>query len=573
MRTRVWLVAGALILGGAGPAVAEDIDTPQVPGRGAHLSGEANRAPARTKVTFYAGLQRPESGAEQALRSVSDPASATYRNFPSRRRVAAKYGAPAATVRAVRRSAQKSGLKVTLDDTGVFAAVQGTAGQMGDWLGKPVKQQTGTRGGLRATFLSSRGLPPKDVRAQIVEFIAVDVQVTASSLAYAGTNDGSPRSCLPSASPKVNRFTYSYNQLRTAYGVDSLPATAAVGRRSRVTVLAQGDGFSRTALYSSALCFGLPEMAFKRVSVPGLAVSLPVGDEGNLDVQVVQSVLPADSTVTVVESAGFDQRDFLSWSTAFGQKRLPHVVTTSYGYCEPELRFLPPGTLSLTESVLLRLSLAGTSLFAATGDRGSSDCINNSTGRGPKRKAVDYPAASPHVTAVGGTRITLDAGNQRTAEVVWNATRLSAPLGPEELAGGGGSSRIFTRPWWQAEVVGGSRRALPDISAHAAGAPAWPLFSVDPQGQVFVGPVGGTSAAAPFVAASVGLIAAKQKTPFGLLQPALYSLPDSAVFDVTKGSNDLHNLGCCQATVGYDRASGLGTPRFERWLRDLPKPR
>jgi hypothetical protein len=45
-----------------------------------------------------------------------------------------------------------------------------------------------------------------------------------------------------------------------------------------------------------------------------------------------------------------------------------------------------------------------------------------------------------------------------------------------------------------------------------------------------------------------------------------------AFFDVTKGSNDLAGVGCCQATVGNDPASGLGVPNWATLPATLPKP-
>jgi subtilase family serine protease len=36
------------------------------------------------------------------------------------------------------------------------------------------------------------------------------------------------------------------------------------------------------------------------------------------------------------------------------------------------------------------------------------------------RSRVAWPASSPFVTAVGGTQLTLNGANRRTAEVVWN---------------------------------------------------------------------------------------------------------------------------------------------------------
>ena len=45
-----------------------------------------------------------------------------------------------------------------------------------------------------------------------------------------------------------------------------------------------------------------------------------------------------------------------------------------------------------------------------------------------------------------------------------------------------------------------------------------------------------------------------------------------AFYDITIGNNDLANVGCCQATVGYDLASGLGVPNWAVLPATLPAP-
>ena len=42
--------------------------------------------------------------------------------------------------------------------------------------------------------------------------------------------------------------------------------------------------------------------------------------------------------------------------------------------------------------------------------------------------------------------------------------------------------------------------------------------------------------------------------------------------DITTGNNDLDGVGCCQATVGYDLASGLGVPNWAVLPATLPSP-
>lgn len=577
MNTKPWTgaVMAVTVIAGMSlvqPAVAQESwpDT---------VAAKVKPAPRGAIVTFTVGLKRADSAAASAVAEVSDPTSDLYREFPSRAVVRSQYGARQSSVKALRRSSQRYTLNVAVDRSGVFAQVSGRAKDMGRWLGGTVTVQRGSVGGLAATLYRGPLKLPKDVRNQVREFVPVDYQVaadptvSASSLPpYEGTNDGTPVSCLNS---EGNAYVYAYNQLRTAYGIDDLPAGRRVARAVRVAIIAQGDGFSAAALRSSAECFEVASLPFRRRPVPGLSTRLPVGPEGQLDVQVVQSVLPKGSRVDVIESAGFDGRSYLAWARAFRLPKLPDVLTTSYGNCEPQWKQLTGASKSLNEAVLARLALAGTSVFSAAGDQGSSDCVeNNGTGEGNKELAVDYPSSSPYVTAVGGTRLIVDKANGRVGEWVWNSTAALPPVGPSLGGGGGGVSRWFERPWWQPKSVTKSgQRTLPDVAAHAATGPFWPLF----MGSEAFEPVGGTSAATPMTAASVSIIAAVQRVAgdpaLGAVQPWLYRMQQrnpNAFYDVVDGNNDVYGQGCCSAKVGYDKASGLGSPDFEVWLRKLP---
>jgi len=545
--------------------------------------------PSKTKVSFYVGLDRPEKAALRRLRKVSDPTSSSYRQFPSRKKVASKYGASANTIKAARASVQRYGLRLHVDDTGVFARVSGTAKQMTDWLGRPVFVGEEQLESGVAVITYTEADFPKGRSDGIREFFGFDVasefSTAAASLAsknpaYSGRQSGTPRgSCLETV-PELSAYTYSVNELRTAYGVEELPAGPKVAKAARVVVLAEGDGFSDRALAEFARCFRLPEVSFDRVAVPGLTGRLPEGDEGDLDVQVIHSVLPGGSKVSVVQTSEVDIRDFLIWSTAFSLKRLPDVITTSYGSCEPQQRKAGgPQAITMTESVLARLSLAGVSMFSAAGDRGSSDCVNNETGKGNPRVAVDYPGSSHHVTSVGGTRIELTAGNRRADEVVWFGPRAQPPLA-SATGGGGGTSMLFERPWWQRRsVTKSTMRSVPDVAAHAAQTPGWPVVTTAEVGELDLVPVGGTSAATPFTAAAIGLIAASERVhgrpALGQVQPLFYHLAarkPSTFFDVVTGNNDVFDQGCCGAREGYDKASGLGAVRFDKLARRIPRP-
>jgi Subtilase family len=213
---------------------------------------------------------------------------------------------------------------------------------------------------------------------------------------------------------------------------------------------------------------------------------------------------------------------------------------------------------------------------------------------------ADFPASSPDVVAVGGTKLKL-IGGLRSSETVWNED--PNPEGGNEGAGGGGCSAIFEAQPWQQEVpdwseVGcGQRRAVADVAADAdpyTGAAVYdsvpdPHYEVvfEEGKEVLVPvntplrwwPIGGTSEASPIVAAMFALAGGSD----GVEYPAetLYAhLGSSALYDVSAGGNgecdDDYSGGCkgslsspldcgageliCNAGSGYDGPTGVGTP-------------
>jgi tripeptidyl-peptidase-1 len=90
--------------------------------------------------------------------------------------------------------------------------------------------------------------------------------------------------------------------------------------------------------------------------------------------------------------------------------------------------------------------------------------------------------------------------------------------------------------------------------------------------------VGGTSGSTPFIAAATAVVDGSElqagRPPVGLANGWFYGAASqpSAFFDITQGNNDLAGVGCCQAGVGYDLASGLGVPNWAVLPAALPKP-
>jgi subtilase family serine protease len=252
------------------------------------------------------------------------------------------------------------------------------------------------------------------------------------------------------------------------------------------------------------------------------------------------------------------------FSRAVGDPRgLPDVVSMSYGACAFAENRGAPAYTAVINAVLAMTAVTGVSSFVAAGDSGSTTCGTLVPGT-----TLSYPAVSPFVTAVGGTRLTLGAGNARVSETVWNDSAFGV-----KGAGGGGLTRLQPRPAYQDGANAQLHRAVPDISALAEIVPGWPdVISATLQ------TVGGTSGSAPLVAAATALVSASERKagrpPVGLANGWFYRAASrpSAFFDVTQGGNDLAGVGCCRATVGYDLASGLGAPNWATLPATLPKP-
>jgi subtilase family serine protease len=154
---------------------------------------------------------------------------------------------------------------------------------------------------------------------------------------------------------------------------------------------------------------------------------------------------------------------------------------------------------------------------------------------------VQFPASSPHVTAVGGTSLTRASNGRGWNETVWNGA-------------GSGCSAIYAKPSWQTDG-NCARRTVADVSAIAdpnTGVAVYgPMSRLRSGWMVF----GGTSVAAPLVAGVYGANGGSANfgsDPYNHL---------ANLFDVTSGSNgSCGGSYLCTGANGYDGPTGLGTP-------------
>lgn len=363
-------------------------------------------------------------------------------------------------------------------------------------------------------------------------------------------------------------------QLQQRYGLTSLHAAGHDGRGQTAVILAVAESVDVDTLAEFGACFGVRIPPVTQVAIAGSTVPppSPAFTEAQGDSESLVTGAPGLDHVYVVVMDDL----FTGLATAVqglvdgsltGGRR-PDVVTFSYGgratatspvSCVPNWS---ASGIAQVESALQGLAEGGTWFFRSGGDAGSSDCAGHpSCNPAASELALGYPTASPWVTAVGGTQ--LDAGVDGPP-VMWDQHLPPAIC----TAGGGGPAEapLFPRPGYQASLPGGltlSSRGAPDVVA-LAGSPSY--LNLEPGGTWAA--AGGTSLASPLYAglgASVrSALTAAGITPPAPLNPSLYALATdpatyAAVFtDVTSGTNDLYQVGCCTAGPGYDLASGLG---------------
>jgi Pro-kumamolisin, activation domain/Bacterial Ig-like domain (group 3) len=356
--------------------------------------------------------------------------------------------------------------------------------------------------------------------------------------------------------------------------------------------------------------FGLPASVPQVIAVadPGIPGDTDAQSEASLDLELSGAIARGANQIYV-------------YSTDFGDAAayaidhvLAPILSMSFHSCENN--FTPVQEANLA-AMGQEAAAKGITWLVAAGDSGPADCDGHDVTGAVAQDGmyVNAWAAIPEVTAVGGTEFNEAATGSSKAywngvngpglgsatgyipETVWNDSATAGYL----AAGGGGSSRYFAKPSWQAGtgVPTDGARDVPDVALSAS----WyhDGYYICNAGVCNLGH-GGTSAATPLFAGLTALLnqfllkwGVLQTPGLGNINPTLYqlaqsssspSLPPSssasntAFHDIQTGSNTVPCLtgsaDCSTgsygyaAGAGYDLASGLGsvdaTQLFNAWL-------
>jgi kumamolisin len=582
MRARVLLAAAGLWLLAA-PAQA-DVDYGPISHKGLKSAGAASTS---LKLHLQIGLKVNQGNIADAVKAAGNPSSSSYGEYPSLSTFQSRYGASKSKRNDVLNALAKENVDGTVDVTRLRVGATASIGKAQKLFGTKWKlYKTSSSNELVALPVNTPKLP-EGMRGNVDTVAGLRLTVKAGRSSAVPVDGGTPtRTGTPGPSCVATQFPGAAglfpDQVTTAYGIAALQAAGLRGQNARVAIV--GEAPTRSSdLSTFRSCFGLTGTGLKTHNAGSIQPIL----ESSLDTQVVAMVAPQlerfDLWVNPISESD-DDGDVLGFlrmlaaplqATTNGVP-LPHVISVSYGVCESTVK---PDTASRTiaERQLKATAALGITTVVAAGDSGSSACARgvpaNKLTSADKKPQVSWPASSSWVLAVGGTNLTLDAGNAIAATGVWNDTTYPFPY-TATAGGGGGQSTIVKRPWWQPaqSFATSGNRMVPDVAAFADESPGYAIVCSGgvqgcPGGGQTIAHVGGTSAATPLVAGMIALWTQQARATGrprpGFVPPLLYSLARNhpqAFVDVTQGGNALFGGSCCPARPGYDLASGWGSP-------------
>jgi subtilase family serine protease len=584
----------------------------------------------------YLGWRGGDAAANYAT-AVSTPGNANYHNFLTPAQFRAQFAPSQADVQNVQNWLRSQGFTVDYTPTNNhYVAAEGTVDQATAAFGTSFGMYQVDGQTLRSpesaltipTSLASvvSGVVGLDESSALVHTDARPApgsSVGTDAAPSAGFRNAPPCSAywaekIDTAQPGNYPYApcgYVASQLRGAYGVAGAIASGNDGSGVTVAII---DAYASPTIvddvntYSSH--YGLPALTnnnFQQVVAPGTYRvkdnnrQSPSGwyGEETLDVEAVHTMAPGADIVYVGSPNNYQDLDAAMNHVV--DRHLADIVTNSYGF---STELLPNGYVKPLNDTLIQGAAEGIGIYFSSGDAG-----DETGGSGnPAQATPDWPAVSPWVTAVGGTSLAVGASNDYLFETGWETGR--APLNADNTWGapvytsgsGGGTSRIFTQPAYQAGVV-------PNALATAHGLRSQPMRVVpdvsmlgDPNTGFRVGQtqtfsdgayydeyrIGGTSLSSPLFAGVMALAQQRAGGPIGFANPTLYALGAGTLHDVVQPATtqavarvdyanrqdasgglitslrylSYDSVLTIHAAPGYDDVTGRGTPTGTAFL-------
>lgn len=630
---------GVALAGLGSPAEAQS--THALPGSVPSWAKAANRTGATNaadQVTFQVHLDwQGGSAAADYARAVSTPGNALYGKYLTATQFAAKYAPSAATVNATKSWLRSQGFTIgDVPSNNKYVTATGTVGAAAKAFSTSFANYRYDGRVLRS---NTSPLVVPDSLTGVEAVVGLD---QSGELAHSNAsppavfNNGRPCStywgektvqntptldgqALPASPSAFAPCGYAGAQLQGAYGMAGAIAGGNDGSGVTVAII---DAYASPTMLADAnqysAAHGLPSLngLYSEHVAPGTKMrpQNPAQDpegwsgEQTLDVEAVHTMAPGAKILYAGAPNNYqDMGASFNWIVS---RHAADIITNSYGFAGEAL---PTGYIKPQNDMFIQAAATGISVFFSSGD--NSDETNGVAGATP---TPDWPASSPWVTAVGGTSLGVDASNGRQFELGWATTKSTldktnvAWNTPTWLYGaGGGTSRLFSQPSYQAGVVpssiastygGAAMRAVPDVAALADPTTGMAVGQTQtwPDGHTAYSEyrIGGTSLASPLYAGMFALATQRAGHNLGFANPLLYSTAgSSANVDITKadlgsypGAVRADYVNGVDATdgysytaryfdtdtaltihvrPGYDDITGIGSPNGAAWLDAL----
>ena len=600
-----------------------------------HQAHDMGTSSSAQQVNFGVLLgMRDQAGAMATLKAVSDPDSASYGHWLTNADFDARYAPARSSVTAVQDWLRSEGFQVTKTlPSGMYVEASGSVAQVESAFGTSVHNYAYLGKNVHAndSQLSLPASTPAAVTSAISGVIGID-QGTAIKHT-ADTEPGPPpgarfgvQPCSayyaqklagdkPTAYGKHQPYAvcgYGPQQYQSAYGESGLLKAGIDGRGVTVAIT---DAYAAPTIYQDAQKYN--KVHHQPLFKPGqFSQIVPPADgfdnadlcgaqgwygEETLDVEAVHAMAPGAKVVYVGAPDCLDGLDN-AWAETI-DSHVADVITNSWTDGTDDITLLGTGYVTFYEQFSTEAALTGITVNFSSGDSGD----HTAGGTDLPSKTVEFPADLPYVTGVGGSSVLIgrhgqwldEYGWQTSYSVLTNGAWAPAPPGTYSSGGGGGTSQLFTQPWYQAGEVPASisqyysstpMRAVPDIAM--AGDPNTG-FEVG-ETQVFPDGtywdqyrIGGTSLSSPLLAGVVAVADQAHHHPLGFINPLYYKLlgtsalhdtvaPTSPVAQVrTEYVNGVDNSqgklyrlqtidvqsSTLHDTRGYDNETGVGTPR------------
>jgi len=577
---------------------------------------------------------RDQAGAVATLQAISDPASARYGQWLSNADFDARYAPTSASVAAVQSWLRSEGFQVTttlpsgmyVEASGSVSTVEsifGTSLHNYSYLGKEVR--------ANATQLSLPANTPAAVTSVISGVVGIDQGSTLKHTAdiEPGPPPGARYGVQPCSTYYAEKSAtdqppaygksqpyapcgYVPQQLQSAYGESGLLRSGVNGGGITVAIT---DAYAAPTIAQDAERYN--QVHHQPIFFRGQFTQITPGPNGfdqadmcgaqgwygeeTLDVEAVHAMAPGARIVYVGASdclSGLDD----AWASTI-DNHVADVITNSWTDGTDDINLLGTSYVAFYQQFSLEAALTGITVNFSSGDSGD----HTAGGTDLAAKTVEFPADLPYVTGVGGSSVLVGSHGQWLGEYGWqnaystltNGAWTPALPGPYSSGGGGGTSRLFTQPFYQAGKVPADisqyygstpMRAVPDIAMDADPNTGFEVgeTQVFPDGTYWDQyRIGGTSLSSPLLAGVVALADQLHHRPLGFINPFYYRLlgtsslhdtvaPTSPLaqvrtdyvnfLDNTQGkffrlqtidvqSSTLHD------TPGYDDETGVGTPQ------------